>query len=87
MVDTIWFILPWIMSCFTIWSMWLAGSKRTHAWTIGLLNQTLWLAFNIHYEVWGFMPTTVFLVFVYTRNLLKWKRENEKILSQKRENA
>lgn len=74
-----WFILPWVMSAITIWSMWLAGNKSTLAWKIGLANQVLWLAFNIHFKVWGFLPTTLFLVYVYTRNLIKWRRDAKRL--------
>lgn len=78
-MEVMWQILPWIMSVITIWSMWLAGNKNVLAWKVGLTNQILWLTFNIHFHVWGFMPTTAFLIYVYTRNLIKWREDAKRV--------
>lgn len=62
-------------SALTIWGMWLAGSKNWRGWAVGLGNQALWLAFIIVFGAWGLLPLSVALVFIYSRNLLRWKRD------------
>lgn len=73
-----WVILPWFMSLLTILTNWLAGNKSNWTWHIALFNQILWLIFAIHFEIWGFIPTCIFLSSVYVRNLLKWRHENDR---------
>lgn len=70
-----WDVLPWVMSAITLTSMYLAGNKSPAAWTLGLSNQVLWLAFIVHTEAWGLLPMLLGMVVVYSRNLLKWRRE------------
>lgn len=72
-----WIILPWIISCITITSMWLAGNKSPKAWSLGLFNQVLWAAVMINAELWGLLPISVFLTITYTRNYIKWKKESK----------
>ena len=74
----IWTILPWVVSILTITSMWLAGNKSPWAWKLGLTNQILWLILILHSQLWGLLLTTVFLCFVYSRNLYKWNKDNAK---------
>lgn len=69
----IWQVLPWVISALTITAMHLAGNKSRHAWTLGLFNQTLWTAWVVHTESWGLLVTVAGMIFVYTRNLRKWR--------------
>lgn len=68
-------IIPWVLSSWTLMTMWLAGNKSSWAWVSGLTSQFLWLAFNITYEAWGLIPLSFALMFVYSRNLRKWQRK------------
>lgn len=63
-------------SCGTLLGMWLAGSHRWQGWAVGIANQGLWLAFIVLFRAWGLLPLMVALLFVYSRNLLRWRVAN-----------
>lgn len=64
-----------LTSAGTLWGMWAAGGKKSYAWVIGLANQVVWLAFIVAFQSWGLLPLSAALVVVYSRNHLRWKRE------------
>lgn len=66
--------LPWLLSAITIWSMTLAGDRKSHAWLVGLANQALWLIWIIATESWGLIPMNAALWAVYARNHFKWSK-------------
>lgn len=68
-------LIPLATSVVTLVGMWLAGNKDPRAWIVGLANQVLWLAFIVLFGAWGLLPLLVSLVVIYTRNLIKWRRE------------
>lgn len=70
-------ILPWIMSCVTIASIWLAGSKWRYTWLLTLGNQVLWATWIFSIQAWGLLPMTIAIVFVATRNHFKWAASGE----------
>jgi len=65
--------LPWLLSAITIYTMFLAGSKKKHTWAVGLFSQLLWLIWIIASASWGLLPMNLALWVVYTRNHLKWR--------------
>lgn len=67
--------LPWIISAITVSQVWMTGSKHRHSWTVGLINQALWLAWIVADEKWGFLPLNVALWIAYYRNHVRWRRE------------
>lgn len=67
-------VLPWCLSCLTIWMTLMAGSKWRWAWSIGLVNNALWLVWVLASASWGLLPMNAVLWVVYTRNHLKWVR-------------
>lgn len=69
-------IIPLLTSVGTLVGMWLAGNKSSWGWVVGIGNQALWLTFIILFGAWGLLPLLVALLFIYSRNLVKWKREN-----------
>ena len=69
--------LPWVMSCITIYTMFLAGNRTRAAWVIGLANQVLWFIYIFTIQAWGLLPMTIALCFTYTRNYLLWKNPNK----------
>lgn len=69
--------LPWVISIITIAVMLLIGNKIWWAWLIGLGTQVLWIIASIWYGTWGYMLLTGFLIVIYTRNMLKWRREQK----------
>lgn len=66
--------LPWILSCTTVFNMWLAGNKNYWAWIIGLISQSLWFIYAFDRAV-GLLPGVTALTFVYARNLWLWRKE------------
>ena len=64
-----------LTSCFTLWGMWLAGNKRSLGWAVGLGNQALWIVFIVAFGAWGLLPLSLALIVTYTRNLIRWRRE------------
>lgn len=75
MSETIRQLLPFTTGALTLLAMWLAGSKRSSAWAVGLANQVLWAATIVVFGVWGLAPLTAALTIIYTRNLLRWRNE------------
>ena len=70
-------VLPFATGCLTLIAMWLAGSKRTAAWTVGLINQVLWAATIVVFGVWGLAPLTAALTVIYARNLWRWSKTDD----------
>lgn len=64
--------LPWLLSAITVWMTLLAGNKSRMAWSVGLVNQLLWLVWIVAAGSWGMLPMNAALWFVYGRNYLKW---------------
>lgn len=68
-------LIPLATSVVTVCGMWLAGNKNVWGWYLGIANQALWLTFIITFDAWGLLPLLVVLLFVYSRNVFRWKRE------------
>jgi len=67
--------LPWGLSAITTWMTLLAGNKHRNAWLVGLANQALWGVWILASGSWGLLPMNIVLWIVYTRNHLKWRRQ------------
>lgn len=68
-------LIPLATSLVTLTGMWLAGNKNYWGWALGIANQGLWLAFIIVFEAWGLLPLMFALLFIYSRNLIRWRNE------------
>lgn len=68
-------VIPLITSAVTLLTMWLAGSKKSAAWLLGIANQGLWAWFIIVFEAWGLIPLSVCLTVIYARNYFRWRRD------------
>ena len=68
-------LIPFATGTLTLVAMWLAGSKRTAAWVVGLANQFFWALTIIVFGVWGLAPLTAALTVIYARNLIRWRVE------------
>lgn len=62
-------------ACGTLYSMYLLGNKDKRGWIVGLLNQLLWVTFIVAFGAWLLAPLSICLLFMYSRNLIKWKRD------------
>jgi len=58
----------------------IAGRKHWQGWAILLFNVGLWTTYGIQSRQYGFVVASLAYAVVYTRNLLKWRRDkNEDI--------
>lgn len=67
----------WALAAVGITGLWLAGRNNKLGWAIGLFAQTLWLAYGITTRQWGFIATAFAYGFVYGRNWLRWRRQEQ----------
>jgi hypothetical protein len=74
MSDVIRTYMPWLLSTITIYTMVLAGERKSYTWLIGLANQALWLMWIIAVGARGLLPMNAALWIVYARNHIKWTR-------------
>lgn len=65
----------WLLATIGITGLWLAGSKKTAGWAIGIGVQVLWIAYGISTEQLGFVASALAYGTVNVRNLIKWRRE------------
>lgn len=65
-------ILPYILSCITIWMTMLAGNKHKSAWLVGIANQVLWLLWIVTTATWGFLLLNIVLWILYIKNHIQW---------------
>lgn len=69
-----------LTSLVTLLGMWLVARKKWQGWLIGLINQVLWLVLIIQTRAWGLLILTVSLVWIYSRALVSWRREDREFL-------
>ena len=72
MIDT---MLPYVLSALTIIVMVWAGRKDKNAWLLGVANQVLWFVFIVRTEAWGLLVLMVALIWVYSKNYVRWRAE------------
>ncbi len=66
--------LPWLLSAITVTSALMAGSLHRSAWSLSLVNQSLWLLWIVTTHSWGFLPMNIALTAVFARNHWRWTR-------------
>lgn len=65
----------WILTAIGIFGLYVAGSKKSWGWLVGLSAQGLWLAYAISTEQYGFVISAFAYGWVYLRNFLAWRRD------------
>lgn len=65
----------YLLSAVGITGLWVAGNKSKWGWVIGLSAQALWLTYSIITGQYGFLLSAFAYGFVYTRNLIKWRKD------------
>lgn len=53
----------------------LAGKGKWYGWAIGLAVQPVWIVFGIITKGYGLCLTALMYGYVYSRNLLAWRRD------------
>ncbi len=75
-------LIPWATSAITLVGIHLQGRKSWVGWAVGLGNQALWIAMIVAFGTWGLAPLSAALIVMYTRNLLRWRREDRDLAAR-----
>jgi len=65
----------YVLAPFGLLGLYLAGRKIRWGWALGLVTQSLWLAYSVQTRQWGFIPGTLAYAWIYLKNFLAWSRE------------
>ncbi len=65
-------LLEIILSIFTIWMLWLMGSRSKWGPVVGLFGQIFWIWFVIANQNWGLAPGVLAITAVNLRNSVVW---------------
>jgi hypothetical protein len=66
----------WVLEGIGLFGATLAGRKKWYAWAILLGNAVLWTIYGFTTHQYGFCFASVFYGFVYSRNLILWRKAN-----------
>jgi len=68
-----------ISAALTLTSMLAVGQRKWQGWGLAFLNSVTVciLAAHVEPKQWALIPTNVFCLVIYTRNLIKWRRDNQ----------
>lgn len=72
------FWLSLVMGVVGIVGLLIAGKGRWQGWLIGLLVQPVWVVFFIVVDAWPGVILPVAYGAVYTKNLIAWRREEQR---------
>lgn len=65
----------WLLTGVGLTCFYLAGRKVWWAWFVGLAGQTLWLAYSLTSQQYGFLAGVALYSVVYAKNARAWTRE------------
>jgi hypothetical protein len=71
MADLWW--ASWVLAAFGIATVFFAGRNKWWAWTIGIFTETLWVAYSIVTDQYGFIVASFAYIAVYFRNTKAWR--------------
>jgi hypothetical protein len=66
-----------VLAAVGILGLYLAGSRNVWGWLVSFGAQTLWIIFALVSKQYGFILSALAYGWVYGRNYLKWRREQE----------
>jgi hypothetical protein len=68
-----------ISAALTFTSMLAVGQRKWQGWGLAFLNSVAVciLAAHVAPKQWALIPTNVFCLVIYTRNLIKWRRDDQ----------
>lgn len=66
-----------ISAALTFTSMLAVGQRKWQGWGLAFLNSVAVCILAVHVipKQWALIPTNVFCLVIYTRNLIKWRRD------------
>ena len=65
----------WLLMAVGVLGLYVAGKKNAAGWAIGVAAQTLWIAYALVTEQYGFIVSALVYGWVYARNFVAWRRE------------
>ena len=65
----------WILAVIGVSGIYFVGKKTIWGWLVLLFNETLWVAYAIITEQYGFIVSAVAYAAVYVRSYLHWKED------------
>lgn len=69
-------LLSLVTTGFSLFGLWLQGSKRVEGFYLGIANQFLWFALALATGVYGLLPNCFIYGAVYWRNIRRWRADN-----------
>lgn len=67
----------WLLTAIGITGLYAAGSKKSWGWMLGLIAQSLWIAYGITTDQYGFILSALCYGLVYARNFRAWRGKEE----------
>lgn len=68
-------ILSYILSAFSLLSLWLMGNKSKAGAIVGIVGQVLWVVYAIWLKQPGLLVGVIAYTIVHIRNLIKWNND------------
>ncbi len=65
----------WLLTAVGVTGLYFAGSRKRLGWAIGIAAQALWIAYALATSQYGFFASAVSYGWVYSRNFLRWKKD------------
>ena len=68
-----------ISAALTLTSMLAVGQRKWQGWGLAFLNSVAVCILAVHVapKQWALIPTNVFCLVIYTRNLIKWRSDDQ----------
>lgn len=73
------FWLSIILAMFSCLGLVVAGRGKWQGWLIGLCTQPVWAWFAVVTKSYGLLLVGVMYTTVYTKNLIKWRKDSKKL--------
>lgn len=63
------------LSCLTLTTVWLAGSKHSFTPYLGFVSELCWLLYILYMGLYGLLFMAITLVVLYIRMGIKWRKK------------
>lgn len=67
--------MDWYLSALLIAVYYFAGSKKWWSWGLAILSAASWIVYAVRIDQLGLIPSSVFVLAISIRNIIKWRRE------------
>jgi dolichol kinase len=71
--------MDWIAAVLSITSSELLTRKLWQGWVVSLIAQGAWYYIGITNRLWGCVALTTIFVFMASRGLVRWRRDDNRI--------